>query len=248
MNEVFVFIFGLILGSFLNVCIYRIPRNESLLYPSSHCPSCGAHIRWFDNIPILSYIILKGTCRNCRARISIRYLIVEFFSAVALVLLYERFSFSFLFLKYAIFSYALFVIAFIDIEHLIVPDKIVLPLIALGILFSLPHHILGAVIGAVGGFVLFVLIAVMGKILFKKEALGGGDIKLIAACGAFLGMPGVIITIFLSALLGSIFGVYFIIFKKGKASSQVPYAPFISAAAFLYIFYGEMIVRWYFNA
>jgi len=244
MNEVFVFISGLVVGSFLNVCIYRIPRNESLLYPPSHCPFCGAHIRWSDNIPIISYIILKGRCRNCGAHIPIRYPLVEFLSATILILLYERFSLSLLFLKYAVFSYALLTITFIDIKHLIVPDRIVLPLILLGILFSLPHHVLKSIVGIAGGFVLFVLIAIIGKILFKKEALGGGDIKLIAACGAFLGITGVIITTFLSAFFGSIFGIYFIIFKKGKISSQLPYAPFISVAAFLYILYGETFVRW----
>ena len=244
MNEVFVFISGLVVGSFLNVCIYRIPRNESLLYPPSHCPFCGAHIRWSDNIPIISYIILKGRCRNCGAHIPIRYPLVEFLSATILILLYERFSLSLLFLKYAVFSYALLTITFIDIKHLIVPDRIVLPLILLGILFSLPHYILKSIVGIAGGFVLFVLIAIIGKILFKKEALGGGDIKLIAACGAFLGITGVIITTFLSAFFGSIFGIYFIIFKKGKISSQLPYAPFISVAAFLYILYGETFVRW----
>jgi leader peptidase (prepilin peptidase)/N-methyltransferase len=248
MNEVFLFIFGLILGSFLNVCIYRIPHNESILFPPSHCPFCGAHIRWFDNIPLLSYIILKGKCRNCKVHIPIRYPIVEFLSAIVLILLYEKFSFSFLLLKYTIFSYALFVISFIDVGHLIVPDKIVLPLIVLGILFSLPHHILGSVIGAVSGFVLFVFIAIIGRILFKKEALGGGDIKLITACGAFLGIQGVILTTFLSALIGSISGIYFIIFKKSKTTSQIPYAPFISIAAFFCIFYGRIIIRWYLNA
>jgi leader peptidase (prepilin peptidase)/N-methyltransferase len=162
--------------------------------------------------------------------------------------LYEKFSFSFLLLKYTIFSYALFVISFIDVGHLIVPDKIVLPLIVLGILFSLPHHILGSVIGAVSGFVLFVFIAIIGRILFKKEALGEGDIKLITACGAFLGIQGVILTTFLSALIGSISGIYFIIFKKSKTTSQIPYAPFISIAAFFCIFYGRIIIRWYLNA
>lgn len=253
---VFAFIFGSLIGSFLNVCIYRIPRQVSIVWPSSRCPSCGQPIRAWDNIPILSYLMLGGRCRNCRAKIPYRYPVVEALNAVFYLILLWRFGPDWPFLVYALFCSALIVITFIDLDFQIIPDRITLPGIPLGILAGsllLPDPFLRAtalgwkssVIGAVSGFLFFYFVAAAGEKIFRKEAMGGGDIKMMTMVGGFLGWKGVILTTFIGSLLGSVIGVVMMGLRGRERGSLIPFGPFLAAGAVASLIFGQEIVAWY---
>jgi len=250
------FIFGSVVGSFLNVCIYRIPRNISIITPSSRCPSCDNPISPRDNIPILSYMFLGGRCRVCKARISFRYPLVEFLNAVFYVLVLWRFGFGWHSLVYFVFCSSLILISFIDLNFQIIPDVITLPGIPMGIVFGgfllinpfmrdLSLGLKSSLTGAFIGFGLFYLIAVAGSHIFKKEAMGGGDIKLMAMVGGFLGWKGVILTTFLGSLSGAIVGVLMILFKVRGHGSRIPFGPFLALGSMITLFYGQEIFYWY---
>ncbi len=237
------FVFGLIMGSFLNVCIYRIPRNKSIVYPPSSCPACGSKIKWYDNIPILSYIILKGKCRVCNSKISPVYPIVELLAAFYSLLVYLRFGLTIDTVFYLIFGYMLIVASFIDLFHLIIPDRISLGLTVSGLVFGfINHDILHSVFGFVFGFVLLYIIAVLGKAIFKKEAMGGGDIKLLGAIGTFVGVKGVLFTLFVASFLGSAVGIFLIALGEVKLSQRIPFGPYLSVSAAIYLFVGISII------
>lgn len=251
-----VFLFGAVIGSFLNVCIYRIPRDLSIVWPSSRCPSCGSPIRPWDNIPVLSYLLLGGKCRSCRAGISIRYPVVEALNGAFYLLLMWRFGPYWHTLVYALFCSAMIVITFIDLDFQIIPDRITLPGIPLGLLAGsmlLPDPFLRAVplgwkaslIGAASGFLFYYFIAVAGEKLLKKEAMGGGDIKMMAMVGGFLGWKGIILTTFLGSLFGSVIGLLMILFRGRERGSQIPFGPFLAAGALFSLFYGQEILFWY---
>lgn len=255
---IIVFIFGAVIGSFLNVCIYRIPRGLSIISPSSACPFCGARIRFYDNIPIISYLILKGKCRNCNSGISIRYPIVEFVNAVLYVLILLRFSLNniYAFLIYLAFISSLVVITFIDLEFQIIPDRITLPGIPLSLVFGatiLPdpffrYDLLGfraSLIGLLSGGGLFYLIAVIGKAIFKQDAMGGGDIKMMAMIGGLLGWKGVIFTTFVGSLIGSIAGLMLIVLKGRRRGIKIPFGPFLAIGAISSLLIGQEALYWY---
>jgi leader peptidase (prepilin peptidase)/N-methyltransferase len=240
-----VFLFGLIIGSFCNVVIYRLPEGKSIVRPGSHCRSCAAPIHAWDNIPMLSYLILKGRCRSCNELISLRYLCVELASGVLYVLLWMKFGTTILFAVYALFTSSLLIISLIDLDHKIIPNIISLPGIAIGLCLSLwalpitpPASVLGILIG--GSF--FYLIA-----LVSKGGMGGGDIKLIAMIGAFLGWQGALFTIFSGALLGSLVGVILMLLGKKGRKDKVPFGPFLSGGAIIYILCGDDLIHWYLN-
>ena len=251
-----VFVFGSIVGSFLNVCIYRIPRNISIIIPSSRCPSCNTPIRPWENIPILSYIFLGGRCRACKATISFRYPLVEFLNAALYVLVVWRFGFEWHALVYFIFCSALIVVTFIDLDFQIIPDRITLPGIPLGIIFGsfllldpfMRHLSLGiksSFIGAFIGFGFYYLVAEAGYRILKKEAMGGGDIKLMTMIGGFLGWKGVILTTFLGSLSGAIIGVLLMLIKGREWGSKIPFGPYLALGAFMTLFFGQEIFYWY---
>lgn len=245
--EVLIFILGLVIGSFLNVCIYRIPRKLSIIKPSSFCPSCGNSIKWWHNIPVLSFIILKGKCAYCGAKISLRYPVVEILNGIFYVLAYLNFGLTISLPFVLIFISALIVISFIDFDFQIIPDEISIPLILLGIILSLlPHNsinlaydikdsLIGIVIG--GGSLLIVS-------LITRGGMGGGDIKLNAAVGAFLGWKAALLTIFIGSLAGSIVGI--VILKK-TGNRKIPFGPFLSLGACVCLFFGESLLNWYFG-
>ena len=239
------FVFGLVIGSFLNVCIYRIPIGKSIVYPPSSCPSCNARIKWYDNIPVLSYIALSGKCRNCGSKISPIYPAVELLTGILTLLIFLKYGFSLRTCAFLIFSYALVAGSFIDIKHYIIPDSISLGLIAVGIAFSyfLPIGIKNSFIGAAGGFLLLYLVALLGQIIFKKEAMGGGDIKLLGGIGAFIGIKGVLFTLFFASFLGSIVGILLILIGKKDLTSRLPFGPYLSLSAVCYIFFGEYLIK-----
>ncbi len=244
-SAILVFIFGLVVGSFLNVCIYRIPIGKSVVYPPSSCPNCNMRIRWYDNIPVLSYIMLKGKCRYCKHPISPIYPAVELLSGFTALALFLKYGYSFEFAIYLIFSYMLIVASFIDSKYYIIPDRISIGLIVLGIILSyfLKLGIKGSIIGAASGFTVLFIVAVLGKIVFKKEAMGGGDIKLLSGIGAFLGIKGVFFTLFVSSFLGSIIGVGLIMAGKKDMASKLPFGPYLSCAAVLYLFFGKWLFK-----
>ena len=240
---------GLALGSFLNVCIYRIPLKKSILFPSSFCPNCGTKIRAWDNIPLLSFILLKGKCRKCRAKISVQYPLVEFLTSVLIVSTYLRFGWDWEFVAKTILCLFLIAIFFIDLKHRIIPDVITLPGIALGLFFSFfvkSPSVVNALIGILVGGVLFYLSAVLGEFLFKKESMGGGDIKLAMMLGAFLGWQKILLVFLLSALLGTIVGTTAMLFSRDvKETRMIPFGPFLALGSVLAIFLGDMLISAY---
>ncbi len=239
------FIFSSIVGSFLNVCIYRMPLSQSIAYPPSHCPLCNKRIKWYDNVPLVSYIILRGKCRYCGAHISFRYFFVELLTGLLGLFLYLKYGLSVYMLIFFIFSCFLIVGSFIDLSSMIIPDKISITLIILGIASSyLTIGVLESVLSAAFGFALLYLVAVLGKLLFKKDAMGGGDIKLMAGIGAFLGIKGVVFVLFCASFVGSIIGLTLICLGYKKLSNQIPFGPFLSLSAVIYIFAGKAIIRY----
>jgi leader peptidase (prepilin peptidase)/N-methyltransferase len=253
MAALLVFIFGSIIGSFLNVCIYRLPKNESIVFPASHCPKCRKKILWYDNVPFLSYILLGGKCRSCRAGISFRYFLVETITASVAVLLYSYFALTPKFFAYSVFSFGLIVATFVDFEIQEIPDQIsiggaivgvVLSLVFPGIMGALSHWggLLESLKSALIGGGIIYLLGVFGKIAFKKDAMGGGDVKLMAMIGAFLGWKNVLLVFFMAPFFGGIVGL---IQKIKDGRNIIPYGPYLSLAAFITIFYGDKILRFF---
>lgn len=248
MFYIFLFLFGLVLGSFLNVCIYRLPREESVVWPGSHCPHCGHPLSVKDNLPLVSFLLLKGACRYCSAPISKRYPLVEGITAATAVLMGWRFGLSWFFLQAFLFFCALLVISFIDLSHQIIPDVISYPGMIVGLFFSWLSGnpgFLSALIGLLAGGGILALVAWSYAKGHRKEGMGGGDIKLLAMIGAFLGWPGVLVTLFSAALLGSLIGLALMLFWKKERTFAVPFGPFLSAGAVIHLFFGPALIRWY---
>ena len=260
---VFAFLLGAVVGSFLNVCICRLPHGESVVSPPSHCPKCDYQIRWYDNIPILSYLLLKGKCRSCGAPISIQYPMVELLNGLLALALFCKFfpagflevappgamlMQAFFFAILFVFCSALVTITFIDLEHQIIPDVITLPGIVLGFILSFFIPQLGwfnSLIGIVGGGGSLLLIAWLYQAVAKKDGMGGGDVKLLAMMGAFLGWKAILFIVFVASLLGSVIGVTLMVIRKKDSTLAIPFGPFLASAAVLYIFYGRRIIHWY---
>ena len=242
-----IFVIGLVIGSFSNVCIYRIPRNESLVSPGSHCPQCNKPIPFYDNIPVISYILLKGKCRYCGQPIPLQYPIVELATGLFYLALYLFYGLQLITIIYMILCTLLIIISFIDLKERIIPDVLSLPFIAIGFIVSFFLRTLSPIdslLGILAGGGSLLIIAIAGTYLFKKEAMGGGDIKLAAMIGAFLGWQLTLLSLFLGFFLGSIIGVIVLIINKGK-SDIVPFGPFIALGAMLSIFWGQAIIFWY---
>jgi leader peptidase (prepilin peptidase)/N-methyltransferase len=259
------FILGLIIGSFLNVCIYRLPREESIVYPGSHCTSCKKSISFYHNIPILSYMFLGGRCSHCNSKISFSYPLVEILSGLLFVATLWKFGMILDTLFYLLFISGLIVITFVDLKHMIIPNVITYPGILVGILynalttnwqnslelvsnfsfgfqnfFELLNEvpILDSLFGVILGGGILLLIAYTYEIIRKRQGMGMGDVKLLALIGAFLGWQGVFFVIFLSSILGSIVGLSIIITRKGDLKYALSFGPFLSIAAIIYIFTG----------
>ena len=244
--NILVFIFGAAVGSFLNVCIYRLPAKTSIVKPSSRCPNCGHPIRYRDNLPIISFILLGGKCRDCKSRISLRYPLVELITAALALILFIKFNLSLTFLVFFIFTAVLIVITFIDLDHQIIPDILTLPgipLFFLAAVFIVKVPWLEALIGLlVGGGVLFI-IAFVYELISKREGMGGGDIKLLAMIGGFLGWKSLVFILLFSSLTGAIIGIAVMTIKKQDMKYAIPFGPFLSAAAIAYIFWGTEFMR-----
>ena len=238
---------GLAVGSFLNVCIHRLPRGGSIVRPGSRCPHCDYGLRWYDNIPLVSYALLRGRCRSCGAPISVRYPIVELAACAVFLVHYWIFGWSALLAVRLLFACALIALFAIDLEHKILPDRITLPGIVAGLIFSLvlPPGIVSALIGTlVGGGVLWLI----GEAYYRyagQEGMGGGDVKMLAMVGAFLGWKLVVVTLFLSSVAGSVIGMLVIAAGRGGMKHALPYGTFIALGALVASLFGEQIVAWY---
>jgi len=237
---------GLTLGSFINVCIHRLPKNESIIAPRSYCQSCKTRIPIWDNIPVLSYLLLKGKCRQCTASISLLYPVVEVSTALLLLTGFIQFGMSMKFAIFCAIGPTLLTVAIIDIKHKIIPDTITLPGIIFGIvagsyLFGLKESLLGLISG--GG--IFLLSSEIYYQVRGRVGMGGGDIKFIAAVGALLGLKQVLLVIFLSAFIGSVVGLIGLIGKKLDAMSQIPFGPFLAVGTLIVYFSGENIINMY---
>jgi leader peptidase (prepilin peptidase) / N-methyltransferase len=241
-------LFGALVGSFLNVCIYRLPRHESIAWPGSHCPTCSHPIAWYDNIPIVSYMVLAGRCRHCGVRIPFRYPLVELLNALGYVGLLVFLGPSLVTAVYGVLYSALLVVAGTDLSHKIIPNAITFPGIIIGLISAatvLPLGFLNGVLGLfVGGGILW-LLAWASPYLFGKEGMGGGDIKLLAMIGAFLGWKPAVVTIMIGSFLGSVVGVTLIAARLIKREDYIPFGPFLVCGAVIALFFGQSILSWY---
>ncbi|MFH0800053.1 MAG: prepilin peptidase [Pseudomonadota bacterium] len=247
---------GAVLGSFANVCIVRMPRGRSIVRPSSHCPHCGHRLRWKENIPILSFILLQGRCRGCGRKISVRYPMVELICAALSMLTWWHFRHPLPYFIYlCLFVIPLVIITFIDLKHLIIPDEISISGIFVGagahIFLAGPGHreaaALDSLLGALAGSLALFLVALVYEKLKKQEGLGGGDIKLIAMLGAFFGWKAALFMLLFSSILGSIVGLLLIVILRKDMKYAMPFGPFLVAAGFVQLFVGERAISWYLN-
>lgn len=255
----FLFILGSVIGSFLNVCIYRIPMGEQIITGRSKCPHCGHIIKWYDNIPLLSYLILRARCRYCNERISFKYPVVEAITGIYLCLVWRYFN-SDIWLSLIYFLYGAFLIigSFIDIDFMIIPDRITIGGIAIGLIVSTVYPQLfhqdifwkgfleSFISVLISGGVLYG-IAVAGSIIFRKEAMGMGDVKLLGMMGSFLGWQRAVGSIFVASFIGAIVGVIIhIFFRKEKLREvKIPFGPYLSLGSVILLFWGEDLLRWY---
>lgn len=245
-----VFWFGISFGSFLNVLIYRLPAGKSLIRPPSKCPHCESRIKFYDNIPIISYIILGGKCRRCKKSISLRYPFIEILSGLLTVYAIYSFGFSVKGIEAVLLSLAFLAIFFIDLDHTIIPDVFTIPGILIGLALGfLPGAIVGwqqSLIGIAVGAGAFILVGIMGRIIFKKEALGFGDVKYAAMVGAFLGWKYLLLMLIIASFLGSIIGIAIIYLggKKGK-STYIPFGPFLTVGAWVALYFGDDLIKAY---
>lgn len=239
------FLFGAIVGSFLNVVILRLPNDdESIVFPASHCTSCQSELHWYENIPILSFLFLRGKCSHCKATISFQYPVVELSMALLSAALVQKFGLTITTAGYFVFCAALLAIIWIDIQHQIIPDTLSLPGIVIGLLFSLISpalHWKASLIGVIAGGGILYTIALLYFLLRKVDGMGGGDIKLLAMIGAFLGWQSLPFIIFASSLSGSVVGLLAMIKQKKGGQTRIPFGPFLSLAALTYLFFTDEI-------
>jgi len=255
---VLAFVVGAVVGSFLNVCIARIPNGGSVVHPPSHCPKCKSPIAFYDNVPLISYLVLGGRCRSCGERISVRYFVVELFMGLLAAANYYQFGLGLAFFVAFVFVAALLVISFIDLDVRIVPDVISLPGIVVGLVFSIVGRYVisdplnfvptpvSALIGAVGGGGFLLTVAWLYERVTGVEGMGGGDIKLLAMIGAFLGWPSIPLTLFFSSLGGSVIGLTLMLRKGVGGKYALPFAPFLCSGALLHLFFGKQVILFYF--
>ncbi|SMP48785.1 prepilin peptidase [Anoxynatronum buryatiense] len=239
----------LFIGSFLNVCIYRIPREESIVFPGSHCPHCNTPLKPFELLPVVSWLALRGKCRTCGVKISARYPAVELLTGILITLVYLSYGLSISFFAISFLTLLLIVMTFIDLDHQIIPDGLTI-MVAVGGVFHLAYGLIGntgitigqAALGVLIGGGFFLAIAIV-----SNGGMGGGDIKLMAALGLWFGWQGILLVMFLSFIIGGIVSVGLLIARRKGRKSMVPFGPFIGIGTFLTAVYGNQIIQWYFS-
>lgn len=238
--EVLFFVFGAIWGSFSNVIIVRLPKDESIISPRSHCPQCKKTIPWFHNIPIVSWIFLRGKCAFCEKRISVRYPIVEIIMGLSFLYLFKAYGLSFSFFEYSVFAFGVITASFIDIDHMILPDRFTLSGIVIGLVGALinPERMfMDALIGVLIGGGFLYAIAYAYFIIRKVDGMGGGDIKLLGWIGAICGWQSIPFVVFASSMLGLLFGIFYMIRSQEGLKTGLPFGPYLSLAALLYLMF-----------
>lgn len=238
---------GAVIGSFLNVCIHRIPKGISIVFPPSACPACGGRIAPYDNIPVLSWLLLRGKCRACRAPISPRYPVIEGLTALLFALLAARYGFTWELLPALWFGAVMLVVTLIDYDERIIPDVITLPGVVLGIAasFLTPVGLLDAILGAVAGYVSLFGVGWVYRRATGVDGMGGGDVKFAAMLGAFLGVAGLLLTILLASLVGSLTGISLMLFRRGGRRTALPFGSFLAPAGLAAYVWGDVLIRWY---
>ncbi|MDQ7784786.1 MAG: prepilin peptidase [Desulfomonilaceae bacterium] len=241
------FILGAVVGSFLNVVILRVPEGASIVHPPSRCPDCGSAVRFYDNVPILSFLVLGGRCRDCGSRISFRYPLIEFTTALLSLALYKKFGISPAFMVFFPYCCAMIVVFWIDLDHMIIPDVITINGIAVGVIVSLvgfiPYmNIKTSLLGTLFGGAILYLPAIVYEKLRGAEGLGGGDIKLLATIGAFSGVHGVIFVLFFASLVGSAVALVTMAVKGSSAKTPIPFGPFLTTTGIVYVFVGQRVI------
>lgn len=245
-----ILIYGLIIGSFLNVLIYRIPREESIVWPGSHCPACSHPLKWSDNIPLISYLLLKGKCRYCRAPISARYPLVEGLNALVYITMYLKFGFGADFVFYSLISSVLLAVTFIDLKEMIIPDSLVVSILFLSVahktvnyfLYGISPGLIGSILGLLAAGGLFAAI-----VIISGGGMGGGDITLIGVLGFVLGVKHIFLNIFLSFVSGAIISIVLLAAKVKTRKDPVPFGPFIVLGFFMTVLWGQAVLNRYFN-
>ncbi len=242
----FIFILGLSVGSFLNVCISRLPKRESIIFPSSCCPSCRSRLKVLDLFPVLSFILLRGRCRYCGGKISIRYPLVEILTGSFFLALFLKFSFSLDLVLYLFFFSLLTIAAFSDLETEIIPDSVSILGAIPGLLISLLKGVPATSFsGMILGFVIMWLLLKSATFIYRKEAMGQGDVKLAMMIGAYLGWQGVLVALFLAFVSGAIIGLVLIGIRMRKFGEHIPFGPFLALGAVASVFFGSLIWNWY---
>ncbi len=239
---------GLALGSFMNVCIYRIPLEKSIISPSSSCPNCGKKIRFYDNIPLISYLLLLGRCRHCHHPISWRYPAVEAITGLLSLALFIRYGLSLQYLLSLLFATTLVTISFIDLDHQIIPDVLSIPGIVAGLAAAfIPGNVswFDSIIGIIGGGGTLFLVGLIYEKLTGKQGMGGGDVKLLAMIGAWMGWRSLPFVLLVSSLTGAIIGSVFLLAAGKGYRVRIPFGPFLSLGALFYIFFGPQLTNWY---
>ncbi len=242
------FIFGAVVGSFLNVCIYRIPLKLSIVSPASRCPTCSRPIHFYNNVPIVSYIILRGRCASCGTPISFVYPFVEALTGLFALSLFIKYGLSVELFVYFVFISALIVITFIDLKHQMIPDAISIPGIAAGLALSFfvpSMKALNSFFGIILGAGALFAVAEAYYRFAGKEGMGGGDIKLLGMIGGFIGWKGVIVTLLIGSFSGAIIGSIFMFIFRKDSKYPIPFGPFLAAGAIIYLYFGEALIRWY---
>ncbi len=245
---IFVFLVGLLLGSFFNVCIYRIPREQSIVFPPSHCASCNTRLKWTDLFPLFSYLFLSGKCRYCHERISFRYPLIELLTGMIYLLLAVKFGISGTFAVYAVLCSILIIATAIDLEFQIIPNGLVLTGTIAGVIFSLAGLSvpwLDALLGMLVGGGTFLLVALLAYLILKKEGMGGGDVKFMGMIGLLIGWRLTSLSILLSVYAGGLIGALLLLLRIKKRGDAIPYGPFIAVGTLLSIFFGNDLINWY---
>jgi leader peptidase (prepilin peptidase)/N-methyltransferase len=240
-------IFGLIIGSFLNVVIHRLPLGENIVFPPSHCPHCRTDIPFYHNIPLLSYLLLRGRCHSCRGRISPQYPLVECFCAFSFWLTLHSFGLTPTGFASAVFICLLITLAAIDLEHMILPDELTLGGAALFFVYSFFNPVVGpldAVLSGLGAALLFSGFYFFYLKVRKLEGLGFGDVKMVLLMGLFLGLQRLVVAIFLASLSGLLVGIFFMVFRKKNLKFALPFGPFLSLGSYIALFRGPAILAW----
>jgi len=245
---ILIFALGGVIGSFLNVCIYRIPKEESIVFPPSHCIDCSHPLAWYDLVPIVSYLSLRGKCRYCGGVISPQYPIIEALNAIIYLFLYLHFGLSAEFVFYGIMASILIVVCLIDYYHQIIPDGIILLMFVLTVIYKASEYLIygtplflrDPICGFLAGGLLFLAIAVI-----SGGAMGGGDIKLIAVLGLILGLKKTLLNILLSFFIGAVVSIYLLASGRKGRKDAIPFGPFINIAFIITLFYGDMIINRY---